>query len=210
MPADRRFILARHGRTTYNATHTLNGDPAIPVALDAEGRLQARALRDRLAGLPVDLGVHTRFGRTAETLAILLEGRDVPRVACPDLDDVALGDFEGATAGAYRAWRTALPQDARPPGGGESRVDVLVRYVRGFERLLASPARLPLVVTHDIPIRFLANALTGDDPLDGPVKAVANATEMVVGERDLVRAVAVMKGRVPPGGRVRYHSHDPG
>ncbi len=198
---DRRFILTRHGRTTYNATNTLNGDPAIPVSLDEEGRRQAQALRDRLDGLPIDLGVHTRFGRTAETLGILLEGRDVPRVACPDLDDVALGDFEGATADAYRAWRTALPQEARPPGGGESRMDVLVRYVRGFERLLASPARLPLVVTHDIPIRFLANALTGDDPLDGPVKAVANATEMVVAEPDFARALAVMRGRVPPGVR---------
>ncbi len=201
MPAERQFILTRHGRTTYNATHTLNGDPAVAVTLDDEGRRQAQALGRRLAGMPVDLGVHTRFGRTVETLEIVLAGRDVPRVACPDLDDVALGGFEGASAGAYRAWRTALPQDARPPGGGESRVDALVRYVRGFERLLASPARMPLVVTHDIPIRFLANALTGDDPLDGPVTAVANAAEMVVAERDLARALAVMRERVPPGVR---------
>jgi broad specificity phosphatase PhoE len=198
---ERRVILTRHGRTTYNATHTLNGDPAIAVHLDEEGRRQAAALRDRLAGEPVDLGVHTRFGRTAETLAILLEGRDVPVAQCADLDDVALGDFEGASAGDYRAWRTSLPQDARPPGGGESRVDVLVRYVRGFERLLASSARLPLVVTHDIPIRFLANALVGDDPLDGRVTAVENATEMVVGERDLARAIDVMRRRVPPAVR---------
>lgn len=201
MSGDRQFILTRHGRTTYNATHTLNGDPAVPVSLDDEGRRQVEALRDRLAGLPIDLGVHTRFGRTAQTLEILLSGRDVPRAECPDLDDVALGDFEGASAAAYRAWRIALPQDARPPGGGESRMDALVRYLRGFERLLAAPARMPLVVTHDIPIRFLANALTGDDPLDGPVTAVANATEMVVPERDLVRALAAMRQRVPPAVR---------
>ena len=201
MPAPRRFILARHGRTGYNAIHKLNGDPAVAVSLDAEGRRQAEALRDRLAGLPIDLGVHTRFRRTAQTLDILLSGSDVRRVACPELDDVALGDFEGASAAEYRAWRICLPQDARPPGGGESRVDVLARYVRGFERLLACAARLPLVVTHDIPIRFLANALTGDDPLDGPVTAVANATEMVVAEADLVRALAVMRDRVPPAVR---------
>ena len=29
----------------------------------------------------------------------------MPRVVCPDLDDVALGDFEGAPVDEYRAWR---------------------------------------------------------------------------------------------------------
>jgi broad specificity phosphatase PhoE len=201
MTDGRRFILVRHGRTTYNATHTLNGDPSVAVTLDDEGVRQARALRDRLAGLPIDLGVHTRFGRTRQTLEIALAGRDVPEAECADLDDVALGEFEGATAEAYRAWRTSLPQDARPPGGGESRVDVLVRYVRGFERLVAARAALPLVVTHDIPIRFLQNAMRGADPLDGPVTAVGNAAEIIVGERDLRRAITVMNDRIPPGAR---------
>lgn len=196
MSADRRFVFSRHGRTDYNARHTLNGDPAVPVVLDEQGRAQARELRDRLAGMPIDLGVHTRFGRTRQTLDIVLEGRGVPLVECADLDDVALGEFEGASAGEYRAWRRARPQDARP-AGGESRMDVLIRYVRGFERLLGASARTPLIVTHDIPIRFLANALTGDDPLDGPVTAVANATEMVVAEPDLERALDVMRQRVP-------------
>jgi probable phosphoglycerate mutase len=196
MHSDRRFVLSRHGRTDYNALHTLNGDPSVPVALDDVGRRQARELGERLAGVPIDLGVHTRFPRTRQTLDIVLAGRDVPRVECPDLDDVALGEFEGAPAGEYRTWRRARPQEARP-AGGESRMDVLIRYIRGFERLLDAPARAPLIVTHDIPIRFLANALTGDDPLDGPVTAVANATEIVVTEADLARALDVMRRRVP-------------
>lgn len=200
MSADRRFVFSRHGRTDYNALHTLNGDPAVPVSLDDVGRSQAEALRDRLAGTPIDLGVHTRFGRTRQTLEIVLAGREVPRVECADLDDVALGEFEGAAAGEYRTWRRARPQDARP-AGGESRMDVLIRYIRGFERLLDAGARTPLIVTHDIPIRFLANALTGDDPLDGPVTAIANATEMVVAEADLARAVDVMRRRVPRAAR---------
>ena len=54
-------------------------------------------------------------------------------------------------------------------------------------------------MTHDIPIRFLANALTGDDPLDGPVTAVANASVLVVAEADLAaRDLDVMRQRVPP------------
>lgn len=196
MPAPRDYTLVRHGRTDYNALHTLNGDPRVPVSLDETGRAQVETLRAQLAGRDFDLAVHTRFGRTVQTLDLLLAGRDVHRVECADLDDVGLGVFEGATAQEYRTWRLAHPQDARPDGGGESRMDALIRYVRAFERLLASPARAVLVVTHDIPIRFLANALTGDDPLDGPVTAVANASSLVVTEPDLRRAVGVMSGRV--------------
>lgn len=193
-----RYILVRHGRTDYNALHRLNGDPSVDVRLDAAGRVQAGALRARLAHEPFDLAVHTRFPRTVETLDIVLDGRPVPRVACPDLDDVALGDFEGGRAGDYRAWRIALPQDARPPGGGESRIDALRRYVRALERLAAAPARLALVVAHDIPIRFVLNALAGDDPLDGRVRAVANAAELPLTGAELARAITVMRRRLPP------------
>ena len=198
MPPPRAFVLVRHGQTDYNALHRLNGDPAIPVSLDDVGRAQIEALRPRIAGLPIDLAVHTRFARTRQSLDLLLAGREIARVECPDLDDVALGEFEGVSAGEYRAWRLSHPQDTRP-AGGESRVDALVRYVRAFERLVASAAHTPLVVTHDIPIRFLANALAGDDPLDGAVKAVANASEIVVGEPDLRRGIAVMRERLSQG-----------
>ncbi len=197
MWSPRLFVLVRHGQTGYNALHRLNGDPSVSVTLDAVGRAQVEALRAEIAEQPFDLGVHTRFPRTAETLDLLLAGRAVSRARCPDLDDVALGEFEGAPAETYRAWRLAHPQDARPRGG-ESRVDALRRYVVGFERLVACGAHLPLVVTHDIPIRFLANALTGDDPLDGPVTAVANAVPLEVGEADLRRAIDVMTSRLPP------------
>lgn len=195
MPSPRAVVLVRHGRTDYNALRTLNGDPSVPVCLDEVGRGQVEALRADLAGRTFDLAVHTRFARTVQTLDLLLAGREVPRLECADLDDVALGEFEGASAEAYRTWRRAHPQDTRPRGG-ESRMDALVRYIRGFERLVASRASAPLVVTHDIPIRFIANALTGDDPLEGPVTAVANASFMVVPEPDLRRAIRVMRGRV--------------
>ena len=195
MPSPRSFVLVRHGQTDYNSVGRLNGDPSVPVSLDEVGRGQVEGLRAEISSLPIDLAVHTRFGRTVETLDLLLAGRSVPRVECPDLDDVGLGEFEGASAGEYRAWRLAHPQDARPRGG-ESRMDALRRYIQGFGHLVAARADAPLVVTHDIPIRFLANALTGDDPLDGPVTAVANASSLVVSEPDLRGAIGVMKRRV--------------
>jgi len=185
------LVLVRHGQSSYNLARRLNGDPSVPVHLDATGVAQTIALRARIAALPIDLAVHTRFPRTHETLDVLLEGRDLARLECPDLDDVLLGEFEGAGVDAYRAWREARPQDARPEGG-ESRVDALRRYTRAFRRLATGSADMPLVVTHDIPIRFIANAIAGDDPLDGPVTAVANASLLTVSRAQLGDALGVM------------------
>jgi 2,3-bisphosphoglycerate-dependent phosphoglycerate mutase len=184
-PSD-AFALVRHGRSAYNAEHRLNGDPAVAVPLDEEGVAQVRALRPRVDALPLDLAVHTRFGRTLQTLDILLEGRAVPRRELALLDDVRLGEFEGAARDEYRQWRAARGPDARPEGG-ESRIDALRRYAAGFALLLEEAPGPTLVVTHDIPIRFLSNALRAADPLDGPVRDVANASLLVV-ERPAMRA----------------------
>lgn len=196
MTSTRRFALVRHGRTDYNAQRRLNGDPAVPVALTSEGREQVRALRPAIARLPIDLAVRTRFPRTRQTLDLLLDGRDVPRVECPDLGDVRLGMFEGGSVDDYRRWRDENGPATRPPGGGESRLDVLARYTRGFERLLGARARFPLAVIHDVPIRFLANAANGDDPLDGPVRAVGNASLLIIDEPKMRRGVAEMRRRL--------------
>ncbi len=74
---------------------------------------------------------------------------------------------------------------------------MVARYVRGFEWVLMRPARFPLVVTHDIPIRFLRNAMAGDDPIDGPVRSIDNASLIVVSEADLRHGLDVMRARLP-------------
>ena len=195
MADGRTFALVRHGGTDYNLASRLNGDPSVPVHLTEQGREQVALLRDRVADMPIDLGVRTRFPRTEQTIAILLEGHDVPVVVCADLDDVLLGEFEGRSVEDYRRFRDENGQEARPRGG-ESRLDALARYTRGFERLLEVDARAPLVVTHDIPIRFLANAIAGEDPLEGSVHVVANASHLTVGEADMRRGVAAMRERL--------------
>jgi broad specificity phosphatase PhoE len=193
-----QFALVRHGRSAYNVEHRLNGDPSVPVGLDATGVAQVEELRRRIDPLPIDLAVHTRFPRTLQTLDILLDGRDVPRRECPGLDDVLLGEFEGAHVDAYRDWREGRDHAARPEGG-ESRLDALARYTDAFARLADVTARLPLVVTHDIPIRFLANAIRGEHPLDGSVTAVANASLLLVPAADLRRALTVMRATLTAG-----------
>ncbi len=176
MAGPEQIALVRHGETAYNVAGRLNGDPAVALPLDPAGVGQVEALKPQIDALEPDLAIHTRFPRTVQTLGILLAGRDdLPRRACPWLDDVLLGEFEGRTREEYRAWRAVNGPDARP-AGGESRRDALRRYTEGFRRIIDSPARFPLVVTHDIPIRFLSNAALGADPLDGPVRSIANAS----------------------------------
>ncbi len=202
MSHPRTIALVRHGRSAYNLASRLNGDPDVPVHLDETGRDQVAALRERVAELPVDLAVHTRFVRTRETLDILLADRDLPRLECPGLDDVVLGEFEGADIEAYRRFRDEHGQDARPRGG-ESRIDALRRYAAAFARLAQVEADMPLVVTHDIPIRFLSNAIRGEDPLDGPVTSIGNASLLLVSRAELGAAIDVMDAAVRDRGTVR-------
>ena len=101
-----QFTLVRHGQTSYNAAHRLNGDPAVAVHLDDLGRAQCVERAIELRDQPFDLAVHTPFVRTQESLDILLAGRDVPRVCIAQLGDVRLGVFEGRPVRDYRLWRT--------------------------------------------------------------------------------------------------------
>jgi broad specificity phosphatase PhoE len=189
------FTLVRHGQTTYNATQRLNGDPSVPVLLDDVGRQQCAACAAALSGDTFDVAVHTGFPRTGESLGILLAGRGIPVVVIPEFGDVHLGVFEGQPVRDYRIWRQTRTPSARPPGG-ESRVDALARYVLGTEQLLDLDGASVLAVLHDVPIRFIANAADGDDPVDGPITSIANAEVRRFGRGSLTAALAVMRRRV--------------
>jgi 2,3-bisphosphoglycerate-dependent phosphoglycerate mutase len=188
-----RFTLIRHGRTTYNADHRLNGDPSIPVHLDDLGLQQCVDCRARIHGERFDVAIHTPFIRTAESLDILLAGTEVPRRVMPEFGDVQLGIFEGGPLADYRAWRAHRPLTERPPSGGESRVDALIRYIKGAEILLRLDARRVIAVLHDIPIRFLANAANGDDPIDGPITKIGNMQAYTFTDREIAYAIEVMR-----------------
>jgi broad specificity phosphatase PhoE len=183
----RIFVLSRHGQSTLNIENRVNGDPSVPVPLTPQGRDAATRLGAQVAELPLELGVHTRFPRTRETLEIALAGRDVPTAEEPLLDDVKIGTLEGCSLDDYRAWkRVHARSDAFP--GGESLDDAARRYARAFRSLLARPEQRILVVCHEIPVRFALNAAAGSDNLDAPAHLIANATPYLFDERALARA----------------------
>ena len=73
----RTLLLVRHGHAQSNVEDVVSSRPP-GKGLSELGVEEAMRLRERLAGVHVDLGVATRLVRTQETLAIGLGERDVP------------------------------------------------------------------------------------------------------------------------------------
>ena len=179
-----RLVLARHALAASNEDQTVSGVPP-GLGLTAAGVEQARALGRALADVPLDLAAVTEFRRTQQTADLALDGRDVPRLVVPELNEVDFGRFEGGLLAAYREWAWAAPADELCPGGRESRGHAAARYARGFELLLDRPDATILAITHAVPIRYLADAAEGRAPIQR-VAPVAHA-EAVVLEADRVR-----------------------
>lgn len=183
----RLFVLARHGESVLNVERRINGDPSVEVALSERGEEESRLLGEELAHLPIDLCVHTRFGRTLQTARLALGGRDVPFEVEPDLDDIDVGELEGQTIEEYRTWKRAHERsDAFP--GGESLDAAARRYARAFRRLAARSERVTLVVAHEIAVRYAVNAAAGSDELDAPIHDIRNAAPYLFDDAALLRA----------------------
>lgn len=189
----------RHAETDYNAAGILNGDPDIPVRLTARGRAACAALRPQLAAVSWGAFYVSRFPRTRETLDELVPDHGRARVVA-DFDDIGLGELEGRPHDDYVAWRRAHDIDEAPPGG-ESRIDALVRYLRGYE-LLVGERRFPaLVIAHDQTIRYLLNAAAGENPIRGAIQRVPNATLVPLTRATVVGALSTMATALAAYGR---------
>jgi broad specificity phosphatase PhoE len=183
----RLVILTRHGESTLNVERRVNGDPEVEVLLSERGEEESRLLGEELAHVPIDLCVHTRFGRTLQTARLALGDRDAPYEVDPDLDDIDVGELEGQTIEDYRAWKRAHERsDAFP--GGESLDEAARRYARAFRRLAARGERVTLVVAHEIAVRYTVNAAAGSDELDAPTHDIRNAAPYLFDDAALLRA----------------------
>jgi broad specificity phosphatase PhoE len=195
----RLFVFARHGESVLNLERRVNGDPTRNVPLTERGQFEAAELGMMIANVAFDVCLHTRFPRTAQTAEIALAGRAVPFEVEPLLDDIDVGDFDGATLEEYRAWKHNHARDVPFPGG-ESLDDAARRYAEAFRRLLDGPHASVFAVTHEIPIRYALNGACGSDSLDGPAHELRNATPYIFDADGLQRAVAGIErlaGTVP-------------
>jgi probable phosphomutase (TIGR03848 family) len=162
-------ILARHGRTTANATGVLAGrSPGIH--LDDVGVRQAGDAARRLEGLPLAAAVTSPLERCRDTATILLRGTGVrPRVE-RGLTECDYGEWTGRPMVELvkeDLWKTvqAHPAGVRFPGG-EAMAEMstrAVRAVRACDARVAAAAgdgAVWLAVAHgDVIKSVLADAL---------------------------------------------------
>jgi broad specificity phosphatase PhoE len=188
----RLLVLARHGQSLLNVAGLVNGNPALDRGLSPLGEDQARSLSDQIAHLAIDACVTSEFPRAQHTAQLALGDRDVATSVDPDLNDVRIGDLEGETIVAYRAWK-AEHAHADPFPGGESLDAAALRYADAFERLLDRPAANLLCVCHEIPVRYAVNAAAGSSDLDRPLHDVPNATPYLFDADGLRRAIVRLR-----------------
>jgi probable phosphoglycerate mutase len=182
-------ILCRHAQSELSARSVCNGDPAAPGGgLSELGRRQAAALGVMLLDNELDLCAVTEFPRTQETAEIALEGRDVPTLVVPELNDIRFGRYEGGPLAEYREWAHHADAEAACPGGGESRADAARRFVVGYRKLLARGESSVLVIAHALPIRYVMSALIERDP-SAVVEPVEYADPLHITAAQLERAV---------------------
>jgi len=150
-----RLLLSRHAESESGVLGEVNGDLRFPSRLTGAGREQARALGRTLAGEEIDLCATSEFPRTVETADLALEGRGVPRLVLPDLNEIGFGAFEGGPLADYRVWAVAHGSGEDGPGGAESRLGAARRFARAFRELIGREEPTVLVVVHALAIRYL-------------------------------------------------------
>ncbi len=163
-----RLLLVRHGVTTWNREGRFQGHRDAP--LDDDGRLEARLLGERLAGMSLDgLAITTSpLSRAADTATFLAEGT---ASAAPRADDrlmeIGQGEWEGRThaelvvddAERYAAWRAKAGEE-QPPGA-ETIEDALTRVAALLSDVTQQPDAVVCLVSHGGILRLVARHLLG-------------------------------------------------
>ena len=185
------IVLVRHGFAASNrdgvASCVVPGGGLTP-----KGVAQAKELATALSGEPFSLGVSSELARTRETLALLLEGRDVPTITLEELNEIDFGSFAEGPLDDYRAWAAGHPPDVPAPGEGDSRASAAARFARGLRAVLARPDERVLLVWHALALRYVLDAADGLVPAS-LITPVPHALAHRLERRDVERAATLLE-----------------
>ena len=188
--SNRRIVLWRHGRTSWNSINKFQGQEDVP--LDEVGLDQVRRAAQTLIGMkPVKI-VASDLERARVTAEALGELAGIPVLTDPDLRETFAGVWQGLTRAEiierfpddFAAW--GGDSDIRP-GGGETRLEVADRVIRAIDRALVDvPANGTLVIaSHGGALRAGLGRLLGLQPAQWAALGVlANAQWTVLTELD--------------------------
>lgn len=204
-----RIFLVRHGVTEHTG-HKLSG--LLPgIHLTEEGRAQARAAAEHLAGAPLSAIYSSPIERCLETAEIIAARHDVPLHTEDALGEVDYGTWSGRTFKSIRRlkmWEVVQrrPGAARFPEGETLRA-VQARAVDTVEEMTARhPKQTICTVAHADVIRLVIAHYLGVhiDLFQRIAIAPASVSAIAIEGPDvLVLAVNTMPPGVANGGGVR-------
>ena len=159
-----RLILVRHAPTAETGTILSGRLPSIP--LSADGRDQAVARAEELAGLEVDVLLTSPIQRCRETARILGSVWDRTARVASGFTETDFGAWSGrrlTSLHRLKAWQRLMAAPARFEfPDGESFVAVQSRAVAAAERLAGSHGgQRVVVVTHSDVIRVIVGHYAG-------------------------------------------------
>ena len=148
-----QLLLIRHGETTWNAEHRIQGQLDIP--LSPLGVLQSARLAECLANEPIDAVYSSGQSRAWLTAAPLAARLGLEVIAEPRLRERSFGIFEGLTLDEvaeryppeFKKWRERDP--AWRPEGGESGQQLIDRVLSAVSDIgIKHPRQTVVVVSH--------------------------------------------------------------
>jgi alpha-ribazole phosphatase/probable phosphoglycerate mutase len=155
-----RLYFLRHGQTTWNADGNRYAG-ASDVPLTELGIEQAKAGAEQIRDLEFDAVFCSGMSRALETARLALDGRDIPIVRDPRLNEMNYGNWEGKTHAEILAepdnrWQDwVIDPDAVRPGERGELASELVARVTGFLFDVLQPGRTILAVAHHTTGRLL-------------------------------------------------------
>jgi len=165
-PSPARIVLVRHGQSTWNHEHRIQGQLDPP--LSDEGRRQAARLGRRLAGRTFSGFYSSDLKRAFETSTVI--GKEVGAEPTPmaELREIYLGEWEGLLTEelsvrfpqAWAGWVEEPDWDLVPGGEGSAAFEARVKAA--LESLFARhQAGDVLVVTHGGVIQIALHHVVG-------------------------------------------------
>jgi broad specificity phosphatase PhoE len=188
-PSPVRLLLVRHGQSTWNREHRIQGQLDPP--LSEEGRRQAEHLGRRLAASRLSGFYASDLKRAWETAAILGRAAGATPEPLAAMREIFLGAWEGLRTDelaerypeAWASWTEEPDWDLVP--GGEGAAPFEARVAAGLETILERHSHGDvLVVTHGGVIQVALHRVVGRGNRGLFPFRIQNASLSVIEKRD--------------------------
>jgi broad specificity phosphatase PhoE len=167
----KKIFLLRHGAVQVEEQNGRHFIGQLDLPLSDLGRRQAEYWRVLLSEVPIARVMSSDLSRCMETARILCADRPLIVEPLAGLKEINLGGWDGMTFRRVRErWPDAFRQRGtemarfRPPGGGESFLDLQQRVVPVFEQAVDQSGGNLLIVAHAGVNRMILCHLLGMPP----------------------------------------------